>query len=69
MFHEMYPALTEWQREIVADTIARGYDVPVGLRFAIHHNSKICYKYTLYPLTTNDDQKPDPRRRTHAPSP
>jgi DNA polymerase I len=53
VFHETYPALTEWQREIVAETNARGYSESRHVRLTRHYDKNVYTHAMNYPIQSS----------------
>jgi DNA polymerase-1 len=53
VFHETYPALTEWQREIVAETNARGYSESRYVRLTRHYDRDVYTHAMNFPIQSS----------------
>ena len=53
VFHKTYPALTEWQREIVAETNARGYSESRHVRLTRHYDEDVYTHAMNFPIQSS----------------
>ena len=53
VFHETYPALTEWQREIVAETNARRYSESRYVRLTRHYDRDVYTHAMNFPIQSS----------------
>lgn len=53
VFHEAYPALTEWQREIVAETNACGYSESRHVRLTRHYDEDVYTHAMNFPIQSS----------------
>ena len=53
IFHETYPTLTEWQREIVSETNARGYSESRHVRLTRHYDQDVYTHAMNFPIQSS----------------
>lgn len=53
IFHETYPSLTEWQREIVSETNARGYSESRHVRLTRHYDQDVYTHAMNFPIQSS----------------
>ena len=53
IFHETYPTLTEWQREIVSETNARGYSESRHVRLTRHYDQDVYTHAMNFPVQSS----------------